>query len=72
MGSGQKAWAEELDEQLQADREKKLEALGFHQIANTVDDIDQYLRQLESMALSLPRSGWRCITELKRLVETLK
>lgn len=72
MSCGQKAWAEELEEERQAEHYKRLENLGFCVIANTVDEMLEDLEQFEATLISLPRSGWFCLDALKKRLRTLK
>lgn len=71
MSSGQKAWAEDMEDHRQAEHEKRLENLSFCVIATTVDEMSEDLKQLEVMMVSLPRSGWGCIDSLKKSLRTL-
>lgn len=72
MSSGQKAWAEDLEEERQAEHYKRLENLGFCVIANAVDEMSEDIKQLEAMMVSLPRSGWGCLDALKKNLRKLK
>lgn len=71
MSSGQKAWAEEKEEEAFTEHHNRLEALGYMAIAGIADEIRQTLRSLEGDMVVLPRAGWRRIDKLRELANRL-
>ena len=78
MGSDQKAWAEELEEQAWHERRAwyerraRLEALGYTKIGETADEITRLLNHLEGDITSLSRAGWRRLDRIKELLKRLE
>lgn len=71
MSSGQKAWAEELEEQAARERYDRIAQLGPSTIIKIVDRIQDHVLGLEVLVTSLPRSGWYHLDEAKKELKKL-
>lgn len=71
MSSGQKAWAEELEQEGREAHKRRLEALGLNYIANVASDLRKEFQLLESSLETLPRNGWLQLDRIKDLINRL-
>ena len=71
MSSGQKAWAEEEEEQAWKKHFARIAQLGPSEIIKVVECMTNHLRCLEQNLSSMPRSGWHHLDEIKKLLKEL-
>lgn len=71
MSSGQKAWAEEKEEQAWKEHFDRIAQLGPSEIIKRVEALTTHFKYLEESIPSMPRNGWYRIDEIKKLLKEL-
>ncbi|HRP76259.1 MAG TPA: hypothetical protein PKZ27_11700 [Rhodocyclaceae bacterium] len=71
MSSGQKAWAEEREEQAFREHCERVRTLSVEDLVGIANDMRTALSKMERESISLPRSGWMAVDTLRSLVQRL-
>lgn len=72
MSCGQKAWAEELEEQAHEAHRQRLEAIGYSKLVTKIDDLSAQFSRLEVMLPAMSRSGWNLVDQIKNTLKDMK
>lgn len=65
MSSGQKAWAEECEEEARKAHPKRLEEMDYIAIRHNIEVLRERLNRMEDHLVSLSRGGWCAWDEVK-------
>lgn len=71
MSSGQKAWAEEIEQARHEGHVARLEALGFEGIAKRIDSLSNMIMQFERANPVQSRQGWQIVDGIKKICTDL-
>ena len=72
MSCGQKAWAEEQEDQAFEDHRRRLEVIGYSKLVNKIDELTSQFARLEAMLPTMSRSGWNLVDQIKNTLKELK
>lgn len=72
MSTGQKEWAEEIEQARHEGHIARLEAIGFERIATLTDKLSRLMIQLERENPVQSRDGWSIIDGIKGICSELR
>lgn len=72
MNTGQKEWAEEIEQASHEGHIARLEAIGFERIAILTDKLSRLMTQLERETPTQSRDGWSIIDGIKKVCFELR